>query len=533
MIKTFNRKDNEQWKLVDYVGREIEKQLDQHQGDLSNITPHIRQLFTENLNGLEYFVLVKPDGYGVIHTNHLREGNYFNDPVGLACAGVTSTRRFLYPRNTGEKVIDISTPIYVCGEKKYVLRSGRILMGVSNQIKTYIPFVVLQLVGLTETVIHHSYWASLVLLVATVLIVYDFWRFTQFYHRIINFMKNLASGDLTVKLEPKSRDEIGQIQLELNKVSIGITSIIKQLKLSAEELKLSSSETATSMEETNASIYEIAHQMQEVMEQSNLGTQSMLEVSESLVSLSSLIQMSRNKANTASSISAETKRVANQGKDTVVQAIHSIELIEQTTSETEQKMEELQEYSKQIEEITLVISNIAEQTNLLALNASIESARAGEHGRGFAVVAEEVRRLAEQTRQESSRVGDILRNILTITNSSVEVTKESRKAVKTGSEMVGQSGVALEKILEAVTKTAGEVDSIVSITKDEVADSDKIVSLIDSVAGVVEKTSAYAQNTAASTEEMTVAMGTLAAGTWESNNQAMKFNDIVQNFKLD
>ena len=71
------------------------------------------------------------------------------------------------------------------------------------------------------------------------------------------------------------------------------------------------------------------------------------------------------------------------------------------------------------------------------------------------------------------------------------------------------------------------------VTKDEVADSDKIVSLIDSVAGVVEKTSAYAQNTAASTEEMTVAMGTLAAGTWESNNQAMKFNDIVQNFKLD
>ena len=195
-------------------------------------------------------------------------------------------------------------------------------------------------------------------------------------------------------------------------------------------------------------------------------------------------------------------------------------------------MTELQQYSRQIEEIASTISDIANQTNLLALNASIEAARAGEQGKGFAVVAEEVRKLAEQTQNESSRVGAILSNILSITEAGVLVTKESQMAVTAGVEMAVQSGQALEKILNAVEKTVNEVNGIAHLTQDEVANSDQIVALISTVAGVVETTAESAQNVATATNEISSAMETIAASTQESNQQALHLHELMMEFRM-
>ncbi len=392
---------------------------------------------------------------------------------------------------------------------------------------------------LTSTV-QHAQVSQMVTLIGNLMILLVNIALLFFLRRIMapipsisTALKRVADGDLTVKyIETRSSNEIGDLIRSTNTMAENLRQLIRRLQQSAEQLSASSEETAASTQETTATVNEIANQMNEVMQQSSQGTQSMVEISKVLLSLSSLIQISKEKATLASSITEETREAASRGKTTVDHAIQRIELIQQKTSETEKRMAELQQYSKQIEAIASTISGIAEQTNLLALNASIEAARAGEQGKGFAVVAEEVRKLAEQTREESSRVGAILDTIVTISNSSVQVTRESQDAVTTGVDMAIQSGQALDRILEAVNRTVNEVDEIGKITQDEVANSDQIVNLIHSVASVVEKTANSAQNTAVATEDMSAAMETIAVSTQESNQLAIRLNELMQEFRI-
>ncbi len=374
---------------------------------------------------------------------------------------------------------------------------------------------------------------NLVILVVNILLLLFFRRVVRPIPVVSSSLKRIAEGDLTVEeVHTNSSDEIGELVLSTNAMANHLRHLIEQIQTSAEHLSASSEESAASTQETTASINEIAKQMQEVTNQSVQGTESAVEISKALLSLSSLIQLSKDKAATATAITSDTRMAANSGKETVDNTIQSIQQVQQKTSETERRMTELQQYSRQIEEIASTISDIANQTNLLALNASIEAARAGEQGKGFAVVAEEVRKLAEQTQNESSRVGTILSNIISITEAGVLVTKESQMAVTTGVEMAVQSGQALEKILNAVEKTVNEVNGIAQLTQDEVANSDQIVALISTVAGVVETTAVSAQNVATATKEISSAMETIAASTQESNQQALHLHELMMEFRM-
>ncbi len=389
----------------------------------------------------------------------------------------------------GRDVSDlIDNGFYQMDGQANVWIAGEAISGYRSLASSTLP-VVSQLVTLI---------GNAVIFLVSILLLIFFRRMVAPIPVISLSLKRIADGDLTVEsIVTKSTDEIGELTRSTNTMAQNLRHLIQQLQISAVQL------SAASTQETTVSINEIANQMQEVTDQSSKGTESVVEISKALLSLSSLIQLSKNKAKTATTITVETRITANQGKETVDNTIQSMQLIKEKTSETEQRMAELQQYSKQIEEIASTISDIAEQTNLLALNASIEAARAGDQGRGFAVVAEEVRKLAEQTRTESSRVGSILSDILSITEASVMVTKESQKVVTDGVHMAIQSGETLEKILEAVSKTVDEVQGIDDLTQDEVANSDQIVALINTVAAVVEKTADSAQNVAATTEEIT------------------------------
>ena len=407
----------------------------------------------------------------------------------------------------------------------------------NNQLKNLLSFaqsaVINDSFGLITQLRTTSVIAYLVIILIAVGMIFYIRRLLRPIASITQNLLKIANKDLRVEPLPvKSKDEIGDLIQSTNTMADNLRQLVRQLQTSSEQLSASSEETAASTEETAVSVNEIANQMQNVTELSNHGTDTVLDISQALLKLSSLIQIAKMKANSASSITEQTRDAASHGKQTVDKTIQSIQEIKQKTNETEKRMAELQQYSKQIEQIASTISEIAEQTNLLALNASIEAARAGEQGKGFAVVAEEVRKLAEQTREESSRVGGILSHILTISDASVTVTQESQKAVATGVEMAQQSGQALEKILQAVSQTVEEVKGIDQVTQDEVANSDQIVALIKTVADVVEKTADSAQSVAAATEQISAAMQTISASTQESNQQAVQLNDLMTDFQM-
>jgi len=122
---------------------------------------------------------------------------------------------------------------------------------------------------------------------------------------------------------------------------------------------------------------------------------------------------------------------------------------------------ELSEHTQQIGSIIGVVEDITEQTNMLALNAAVEAARAGEHGKGFAVVASEIRKLADESKQATTKITSLIYDIQQATNSTVMATEEGTKEIESGVDLAHQIAQSIDVLRNTISETVQAVDNIV------------------------------------------------------------------------
>lgn len=192
----------------------------------------------------------------------------------------------------------------------------------------------------------------------------------------------------------------------------------------------------------------------------------------------------------------------------------------------------LNEDMKEIKNITNLIAGISEQTNLLSLNAAIEAARAGEAGRGFAVVAEEVKKLADQSKDASVMISSIIQRIQTKTEITVDAANRSSSIVGKQMEAVYETDNSFKTIfssMEAISQMIKEVENSLKV----VLDSKTIVmSTMENVSAVSEEAAATSEEVAASTEEQIASAQALSALAEELSSMAEELEKQYHNSKL-
>ncbi|MFT5874203.1 MAG: methyl-accepting chemotaxis protein [Clostridium sp.] len=343
-------------------------------------------------------------------------------------------------------------------------------------------------------------------------------------------MTKAGEGNLTVKAEITTKDEIQTLGEYFNIMIKHQSDIINSVRNGAEELAAASEEISASTEEISASTEQIAENIENVASNAENQNNSIVETSGVLVQLSSLVQIAQKKALTAKNNSQNTVSAANQGRTKVKETVEAIENISKASMETEDIFKVLNELSKQVSGIISTINNISSQTNLLALNAAIEAARAGEHGKGFTVVADEVRKLSEQTNIGSNEISSLINEMVVQIDRAVDSMNLGKQAVENGVVIASETDESFVTIINSVEQISKDINQIVDITKDEVASSDQIVKLIDSVATITETTATSSQEVAASAEEQLSVIENLAVSSQQTSAMANNLNSIVEKF---
>ncbi|MFS2157798.1 methyl-accepting chemotaxis protein [Pseudomonas sp. Pseusp122] len=298
----------------------------------------------------------------------------------------------------------------------------------------------------------------------------------------------VASGDLSHNLTVERKDELGQLQASIQKMTVGLRTLIGGI-----------SEGVTQ-------IASAADQLSAVTEQTSAGVNSQKvetdQVATAMHQMTATVQEVARNAEEASEAAKAADQQAREGDRVVNQAIAQIERLATEVSNSTKAMAGLKTESDKIGSVLDVIKSVAEQTNLLALNAAIEAARAGEAGRGFAVVADEVRSLAQRTQKSTEEIAQLIVGLQSGTQQVAAALDSSRDLTGSSVELTRSAGSALENITRTVSAIQSMNQQIAAAAEEQSATAEEINRSVLNVRDVSEQTSSASEETAASSVEL-------------------------------
>ncbi|MEC2076695.1 methyl-accepting chemotaxis protein [Metabacillus fastidiosus] len=343
----------------------------------------------------------------------------------------------------------------------------------------------------------------------------------------------VADGDLRAdKIQIRNKDEIGELAAYFNQMTGNLKEMIKQVSNTSMQVAATSEQLSASSEETSKSVEQVADSIQEIAAGADTQVAKTAEANEVVSAISSNIAYIVKNAECASKTSYQTSEMAENGNEVITKTIAHMNMIQNKTASTANMMNTLGDKSKEIDKIVSMITAVAEQTNLLALNAAIEAARAGEHGKGFAVVADEVRKLAEQSRDAANQIGSLIQDIQQNINQSVTAMNEGRISVDEGIQLVNDAGDSFEGIVEAVQKVTGQIEEVSTAVHDMSQGTESMVTTINETAKVAEDSALFTQNIAAVAEEQNASMEEIASVSDLLAKMAEELQESIKTFKI-
>lgn len=345
--------------------------------------------------------------------------------------------------------------------------------------------------------------------------------------------KQLADGNLAIeKINVKNKDEIGQLATDFNEMATNLRNIIFQVSSTSEQVAASAEEMMASADQTNSATNQVATAIQEVAGGAELQSKNTEESAKAVGEMSSAIQRVAVTTSTVAESAVDTTKQATLGHDSLEKVIEKMKTINHTTSETNSVIKDLDRKSAEIGKIIEVITGIADQTNLLALNAAIEAARAGEHGKGFAVVADEVRKLAELSRQSASQISSLIEVIQKETHQVVEMMNKGAAEISEGTSLVEDTGRIFDEILKSIENVSSEIQEVSAISEEMSASVMQVNASIEEVTKIARGSVASTAEIASATEEQLASMEEVSSSSASLARLAESLREMVAKFKV-
>lgn len=323
--------------------------------------------------------------------------------------------------------------------------------------------------------------------------------------KISEIAEKVASGDLTVNVPAENRrDEVGTL-----------TGIFRMMVDNLRELKREIGEGVNVLASSSSQVLAATAQL------ASGASQTATSVSQTTTTVEEVKQtahVSNQKARYVSETSQKANQIAQSGRKSAEESVEGMNLVREQMESIAENIMRLSEQSQAIGEIMATVNDLAEQSNLLAVNASIEAAKAGEQGKGFAVVAQEVKSLAEQSKQATAQVRTILNDIQKAMGDAVMATEKGTKTVEAGMIKTTEAGESIKVLTDSIAEASQAATQIAASSQQQLAGMDQIVMAME---GIKQATT---QNVASTKQ--------VEASLKNFHELGQKLKQLVERFKL-
>lgn len=325
---------------------------------------------------------------------------------------------------------------------------------------------------------------------------------TRSLRALAGIADQIAAGDLRGKVPLQGpSDQFGtaltRMSGNLRQQIGGMVEGATVLGSSATEIVASSAQLASSASQTAAAVSETTTTVEEVRQTAHMANQ---------------------KARAVSDTAQKAVQISNSGRKSIDDVTAGMARIRAQMEAIAESMMRLGEQSQTIGQIIATVEDLAAQSNLLAVNAAIEAAKAGEHGKGFGVVAQEVKSLAEQSRQATDRVRTILGDIQKATTAAVMATEQGSKAVEGGSRQTELAGESIQSLAGSVAEAAQAATQIAASSQQQLIGMDQVAAAMENIK------QASTQNVASAKQLETAARGL--------NDVGQQLRQLVANYAV-
>lgn len=374
-------------------------------------------------------------------------------------------------------------------------------------------------------------YALVLITLSTLLIRWVIQRLFQPLERLTVEAERLAQGDLTVDTSRlESNDEVGLLARSFGAMTTELRRMIRSISSHATDVASSTEELSATSQNTTEAVEEIATAMQEVAESTDEQMEQNRQVAHISTEMSRDLQTVSNEIGHVTEAAVVTTNTARDGFETVQQAVREMEHLQQTSEALGTITTSLAERSSEVGQVIQLITNLSEQTDLLALNASIEAARAGEHGAGFAVVAEEVRQLAEQSNEAGRNVHQLIGDIQSQIESTVQTSQTSQEIVTNNLNLARGAGEAFETIYNEIARVTEEMKRATSSLQTLSGETSRLLDTTERSEQLSEHSSHFVQQIAAASEEQYASIHEISGAIDTLTQMATELEQLTSHF---